>query len=87
MTRIRHDINRKLANQPRRAVLDGVPHVDAFAAGRSCIANDHCTRELVPDCPVPLCGVHLAEVFHFAADLITERAGFIWPEPIPQGTS
>jgi hypothetical protein len=71
--KIRHAASINLGLRTRGAVHHHSRKIIQHEANRPCVASDHCCNPIVPDCPVALCGVHLREVYGFAADLVTDN--------------
>jgi hypothetical protein len=73
MPKIRHNTSSYAAYRLRFGANGRVRQIDNREAGRPCVANDHCAGEIVPGAPVNLCGMHIREIYGFAADLVSER--------------
>jgi hypothetical protein len=76
MPKIRH-LSQSRAQLRKRMAFDSRGRI-TIDESRPCVASDHCPNEIIPDCPVRLCGAHLREVYGFAADMVSDR----WDEAV-----
>lgn len=52
--------------------MNRTPGVPQFQVARGLCAHGSCSEAALAECPVPLCGKHLREVYQFAQDLIAD---------------